>query len=261
MSTAQPCQRVSQFDAEMLLDAIGHGAKYSAGYPQARNPRRFDVIALAVGYGLPVSIIATRCGVGGNTVSAVSFAAARSLEDSKQALRNNLRKRLHGGDMILAERLDEIPVEKLLLDGQGTSSTRPETAGTLEAVAVQICEAQEAARQPKGRAIEEAPGTGSGLANNFPLGMALADCDPIGQQARGKAVDREGSAGANGKPPADQGSVSQLKSGKCQPLSGALYQSGQDGSHGSHEDGRAVDGGGGGVGASRGQTARHIKPR
>ena len=65
----------SQLEAEALLDAVGHEAahKHSAGYLQQRNPRLFDAIALALGYGVPVSIIAVKCGVGENTVRAVAM--------------------------------------------------------------------------------------------------------------------------------------------------------------------------------------------
>ncbi len=193
----------AQLNAEGLLDAIGSAEahKHSAGYLEQRNKRLFDAIALMLGYGIPVDVIARRCGVGENTVRAVSFRAAGSVEDSKRALKENLRKFLHGASLILVEKLDEIPVEKLpaalaainqqllLLDGQATSITRHETAGTLDDVAAQITAAQEAARQARGRVVDEAPETGLVLTNNPPGGIALTDVDPVGQLIARLAAD------------------------------------------------------------------------
>ncbi len=264
----------AQLDAEGLLDLIGADIahKHSAGYLEQRNRRLFNAIALALGYGIPVQEIARRCNVGENTVRAVGFKAAGSVEDTKQELKQNLRKFLHGASMILIEKIEEIPVEKLpaaiaainqqllLLDGQATSITRHETAGTLDDVAAQITAAQEAARQARGRVVDEAPETGLALTNNPPGGMVLTDADPVGQLIARLAADPAAQGLADGGPASANAMIPPLEEGQDGALSGALYQSGQDGDQGSHEAGPAVEGGGGGGGARGGEKARYIEP-
>jgi hypothetical protein len=110
----------------------------------------------------------------------------------KARFKNNLLKFLLGGVMVSAEHPDEVAMMKLqaalaainqphlLLDGQGTSSTRPVTDGTLDGVSTQIRVAREVPRQPKGRAIEEAPGNRFLPSKQYPRMMALAIISILG---------------------------------------------------------------------------------
>jgi hypothetical protein len=168
-------------------------------------------------------------------------------------------KRPEGGAM---EKLSAaINQPHLLLDGRGTSSTPPETAGTLLEMATHISEAQEAARQQQGRAIEEAPGTGSALANNSPGGMGLADPVPLRLPVAGLAGKGAGgveSGGGNVKPAVPSGAYSPDEGSLAGGLCRVLYQAGPKAGQGSYEGAEQVEGGGEGGGpASAGNCALH----
>ena len=269
-----------QLDPGGLLDVVGSelAHRHSAGYLRQRNPRLYDAVALALGYGVPVHIIAERCHVSENTVRAVAFSAAGSVEESKQELKTNLRKFLHGGSMILAERLGEISLDKLpaalaainqqllLLDGQATSITRHESAGTLDDVAAQISAAQEAARQATGRVIDEPPQMGLILTNKLPGETVPAlDAGPLLPVAGLAGLDagEPDRAGCNGKQPDDYGQDSPDDGSPAGGFCQLLYQAGPEAEAGPEagpEAGGRAEGGGGGGARARGEIARYIRP-
>lgn len=152
-------------DAELLLREFPEAArKHSARYLRERNPRLYQAITLALKYGIPVCEIAKQVEVGENTVRAVQFAEHSSVEDGKEVLKSSMRRFLHGAIGIMNERIDEIPVEKLmmavgiinqnllLLEGQATAIVQHQRAeASLEDIAKQIEAAQ---RKAHGRVVD-----------------------------------------------------------------------------------------------------------
>lgn len=169
-------------DAELLLREFPEAAKkHSARYLKERNPRLYQAITLALKYGIPVCEIAKQTEVGENTVRAVQFAEHSSVEESKEVLKSSMRRFLHGAIGIMNERIEEIPVEKLmvafgiinqnlqLLDGQATAIVQHQRQeASLEDIAKQIEAAQ---RRANGRVVE-AEEMGSEAGNESANGAA-----------------------------------------------------------------------------------------
>lgn len=248
----------STLDAELLLRELGpESVKHSAKYLRDRNPKLYQSITLCLGYGIPVSIIARKTGVGENTVRAVMFQEQSSLEESKAAIKDNMRRFVHGAIMVLVEKLDELDLDKLpaainlinnqllLLDGQATQITRHEHTASIDDVAEQIAAAQ---RQARGRVVEEPAETGLVLTNKLPVDapapapVTLADFRP--------APDMLG--GTSGGQPLVLAGNPPMECPEPAALSGALYY----GDPGAPSGERAGNGGGGGSEPGGGEEGR-----
>lgn len=251
----------STLDAELLLREMGpESVKHSAKYLRDRNPKLYQSITLCLSYGIPVSVIAFKTGVGENTIRAVMFQEQSSLEDSKEAIKSNLRKFVHGASMVLLENLHKLDLDKLpaainllnnqllLLDGQATQITRHEHTASIDDVAEQIAAAQ---RQARGRVVDEPAETGLVLTNKSPVDapapapVTLADSSP--------APDMLG--GTSGGQPLVLAGNPPMECPEPAVLSGALYYGDPDAPSADTGE-RAGNGGGGGSEPGGGEEGR-----